>query len=163
MRVIKEHTYYSTPTLRQTHNIDYYVYPLVWKTVNPQQVNTIPRDNHNCSYFIVITKNLPVTNPVTGNASFQLLIRIAEDIRMLSRAIGTECVLNISDIDRYYSYLEYGCLYSLLSLSQCCSEIFLTDECVIELLEESDEWCVFASRDVSELINMSSKYVRETP
>ncbi len=168
MKIITEHTHFTAATsLEPTHTSESYVFPLIWMMVPSTGSNVIPCDKKkNCTYFIVVTKNLPVMDGASGNVSFQVLVRMEEDIRMLERAIGTECVLNISDVDRYYGYLEYGCLYSLVSSSQHfsgCSELFVTDNCVIELLEESDKWCLFAARDVSELIDSSLKFARETP
>lgn len=162
LKLIREHTRHTDATSTCPSTVSSYVVPLEWRAVHIKRSrhSIIPNETKHCSYFIVKSKNRPVKDVVNGCNSFEAQVFMSSHIDGLSQTTTrTQHVLRISDVTRYYGYLQHGCLYSLVSRdgASLSPSVAVTTSHVIELLEESDKWNVLPFTDISKLVNSTAK------
>ena len=162
LKLIQEHSCHTDATSTCPSTVSSYIVPLEWRAVHikPSRHSIIPNERRHCSYFIVKSKNRPVKDLVNGCNSFEAQVYMSSHIEGLSHTTTrTQHVLRISDVTRYYGYLQHGCLYSLVSREgvSLSPSIDVTTSHVIELLEEADKWNVLQFKDISELVNSTAK------
>ena len=140
-----------------------YIVPLAWKTISPSIKAHATMST--CLFFFIRSKNKPAKDQVTGNMISEVHVCISPDIDSLSNSSGTSCILRIYAVDRYYEYLQYGCLYSFVSssdhfLSFPTAVINVMENHIIEFLEESGKWDSLPVMDISELVGTSVDYAK---
>lgn len=158
-RVIQERTYIPSSN---TSSTVHYIVPLQW---TPVSINTAPPQPL-CIYFIVITKNRPtVMCALTETLVADIHLRTSTDPNTLllpASDHNSETILRLTDITHYYSILRPGCLYSLVSplktpLPSLSSLLVLSDDYVIEFLEEHKKWEVVSTMGVQQLLTTYTK------
>ena len=133
-----------------------YIEPLSWINF---PTKTLPPDHANIKvfYFVLAKKH------VFQRTSWQVEVLIntcttelATSLNSGRHSSSTQCVLQFSE-GRWYPYLQYGCLYSLVTTTSqltCLYQVSHND--IIELLEESSDWD-FSQQvlDISQVIHLA--------
>lgn len=133
-----------------------YIEPLSWimfptKTLSPDHPNV------KVVYFVLTKKH------VFQRTSWQVEVltntcatELATSLKSGRRSSSTQCVLQFSG-GKWYPYLQYGCLYSLVTTtSQIASLYQVSHNDIIELLEESSDWDFDQQvLDISQVIHLA--------
>ena len=133
-----------------------YIEPLNWINF-PTKSLSLDHLNIKIFYFVLAKKH------VFQRTSWEVEVlantcttELATSLNSGQHSSSTQCILHFTE-GRWYPYLQYGCLYSLVTTtSQLPSLYHVSHNDIIELLEESSDWD-FAEQvlDISQVMHLA--------